>query len=258
MIGRTRVSRLLAGYRDRPRANLDAVASALLALSDLVLDFPEIAEMDVNPLLADGDGVIALDARIILHSPGATPVDPAICPYPEALSSRLERDGRVFQVRAIRPGDARSLTAMVDKTSVEDLRFRFHGARQSLTDAMAARLSQIDYDREMALVVDTEDGSIGGVVRLIFDPNYERAECALLVRSDLHHFTIGRTLLAMALDYARTRGSRLVWGDILTENAGALALARRAGAKMTPNAEEHRLTRVEFDLGARSSPPTPA
>jgi len=248
MIGRTRVARLLAGYRDRPPAAIDAVARTLVALSDMMIDFPEIAELDINPLLADADGVIALDARIIVRAAPADAAGLAIRPYPDELVVSRETDKLPLCIRPIRPEDAAGLITMAQQTSAEDLRLRFHGAVGAISQATAARLSQIDYDREMVLVADMPDGALGGVVRLVFDPNFESAECAILVRSDLKNRQIGRTLLSEALTYARTRGARRVWGDVMTENTSMLDFARRTGGRFARNPADAQLTRVEFPL----------
>jgi acetyltransferase len=247
MIGRTDVARLLAGYRDRPPVRIDAVAGALVSLSDLVIDFPEITELDINPLLADADGVIALDARIIVRPPSEKRAPLAIRPYPVELTSSLDVDGVVIQLRPIRPQDGPRLLDMARRAEPDDLRLRFHGS-VGLSDARAARLSQIDYDREMVFVADMPDDSVGGVVRLIFDPNFEEAECAIIVRSDLPRHHMGRTLMTEALGYARSRGARHVFGDVLAENKPILALAGQLGARLTINPLDARLTRVEFQL----------
>jgi acetyltransferase len=250
MIGRTRVARLLKGYRDRPPAKMEAIASALVALSDLVIDCPEIAELDINPLLADAHGVIALDARIIVRSTSEKQPPLSIRPYPAELSRRLEADGLAFTLRPIRPEDAARLLDMAERTDPRDLQLRFHGGIGAVSLSAAARLSQIDYDREMAFLVEMIDGSICGVVRLVFDPNFEAAECAIIVRTDMHRRGIGRTVLSEALSYASSRGAARVWGDIMSQNTGALRLAQRLGGVLSPSPTDRNLTRVEIPLSA--------
>jgi acetyltransferase len=250
MISRTRVARLLAGYRDRQPAELRDVAAALVALSDLVLDFPEIAELDINPLLADSDGVVALDARIIVRTVRPDAPQSAIRPFPAELSHRVAAAGGGFLVRPIKPEDSSALVRMARGTDPEHLRLRFHGAISATSEARAARLSQIDYDREMALVAEMPDTTFGGVIRLVFDPNFEEAECAIIVRSDLQDHGIASTLLADALAYARSRGARRVWGDVMTGNTSTLSLAQHLGARVGPSPADGGLVRVEFALDA--------
>jgi acetyltransferase len=251
MISRTRVSRLLAGYRGRPPADLAAVSGVLCALSDLVIDIPEIAELDINPLLADGDGVIALDARIVVRpvASGAAQARFAIRPYPSEISRTVDVGGRRLTLRAIRPDDAVRLTDMASRTSRSDLRFRFHGSIQNFAKA-AARLSQIDYDRELAIVAEESDGAVCVVVRLVFDPNFAAAECALIVRSDAQDQGLGRLLLREAIAYAGTRGARSVHGDIMQENARMLDMAREMGAALTPAVDDAGTIRANFSTDA--------
>ena len=241
LIARTRVSRLLAGYRDRPPADLSAIAAALIALSDLAVNHPAIVELDINPLLADAEGVIALDARIVIS--GAPRQDLAIRPYPAALAHSLELgDGSAFRVRPLIPSDAAALMAMGARTSAEDLRLRFHGAVRADSELAAARLCQIDYDREMALAAIEPAGAIAGVARLSFDPQFETAEFAILVRSDIQKRGLGRALLGDLLNYAKSRGARRVWGDVLGENAAMLAFVRELGGAIEHNEGSERVT----------------
>lgn len=233
MIERTRVARLLHGYRDRPAADIGAIARVLIALSDLAADFPDIAEADVNPLLADEHGVLALDARIVLAEEGAVRPIMSIRPYPSELARDLTTaDGTHFLLRPIRPDDEARLMAFGATSDPEHLRLRFHGPVRIASHENAARLSQIDYDREMAFLAMESAESIAGVVRLVFDPNFETAEFAIIVRSDLHGRGLGRALLQEALRYAKSRGAHTVWGDVLPENTRMLALARQLGAQM--------------------------
>ncbi len=255
MIARTRVARLLAGYRDRPPANLDAVAAALVSLSDLVTDFPQIAELDINPLLADDAGVIALDARVILAKAPVT-IGLAIRPYPSELERSVAVDGLLLAVRPIRPGDADRLADMARRTSPDDLRLRLHGALNVASPSMAARLSQIDYDREMVLIALLPDQSMAGAVRLVFDPNFECAECAIIVRTDMQGRRIGRLLLQGALEYARQKGARTVWGDILAENERMIDMARKLGAAISNSPSHPTLVRAQFPVRLEQAPPS--
>jgi acetyltransferase len=248
MISRTRVSKLLAGYRGRPPADHEAIVAALLSLSDLVVDFPEIVELDINPLLADAGGAIALDARIVIEPTPAGAVRLAIRPYPEKLVRTVESGGARFVLRPVRPDDAGALVRMAARTDPEHLRQRFHAATRDLSERTAARLALIDYDREMALVVEEPDGAIAGVVRLVFDPNYESGEYAIIVRTDLQDRGLGRLLMGEVLAYARSRGARRAWGDVSSDNPRMLAFARELGAALSARPDAPGVIRAEFAL----------
>jgi acetyltransferase len=227
MIARTRVARLLGGYRDRPPADLAAIARVLIALGQIAADLPQISELDINPLLADADGVVALDARVGLAA--ADPARPAIVPYPAHLASRTTLAGEALTLRPVRPQDAPELIAMIDRSEAADVRFRFGGALQRLSPRLAAHLSQIDYDRQMAFVAEREDGAIVGVGRLAADPQGETAEFALMVESDRQDRGLGRLLMEMLLDHAQARGVRQVWGQVARTNDRMLQLCAAFG-----------------------------
>lgn len=229
MIARTRVATLLAGYRDRPPADLDAVADVLIRLARLATDAPEIQELDINPLLADDAGVVALDARIRIAPVQAGARTAAIRPYPDEMIRQVELGDETLTVRPIRPQDAPGLIAAIEASTREDVRFRFGTGLRHLPPAWAARLSQIDYDREMALVAERADGSVMGVSRLATDPEGETGEFALMVRSDVQNRGLGRLLLSALLDHAKSRGVTEVWGDVASDNEAMLDMARAFG-----------------------------
>lgn len=248
LIARTRVAKLLAGFRDHKPANLKAVADALVAISHLVIDHPCIAELDINPLLTDAAGAIALDARIVLTTDKQR-VPPAIAPYPQELShtARLVDDTMV-EIRPLRPADAGGLLAMAARTTSSDLRLRFHGTVRSDDALGAARLCQLDYDREMAFVAVLPDGAFAGVARAMFDPEIKTAEFAVLIRSDLHRQGIGKALMHDLISYVQSRGGEKLYGDILAENAAMLTFARALGAQVSPPA--HGMARATFNLAS--------
>lgn len=239
LIGRTRVARRLAGYRDRPPADLNALSDVLIALAQLAADLPEIVELDINPLLADAEGVIALDARIRIATTSDRP-RPAIRPYPDDLSQVIIVEDTPLTLRPVRPPDAPRLVEMVDRSTTEDVRFRFGLSFNHLPPALAQRLSQIDYDREMALVAEAADGAILGVARLAADPQGESAEFALMVRSDWRDHRLGRQLLRALLDHAAQRGLRRVWGDVATENSRMLDMCAAFGFGREPGGDPTR------------------
>ncbi|MBS0409961.1 MAG: bifunctional acetate--CoA ligase family protein/GNAT family N-acetyltransferase [Proteobacteria bacterium] len=248
MIGRTRVSKLLAGYRDRPPADLDAVADTLVRLSRMAVELDGLAELDINPLLADAGGVVAVDARIRVSAPGVAAPAPAIKPYPDDLVGELELAGGArLAVRPIRPEDAPGLMALVDRSSAEDVRLRFRSGLRRLPEEWAARLSQIDYDREMALCAVTPQGDILGVARLASDPEGVEAEFALMVRSDRQHQGLGHALLSRVVDFGQSRGLTRIYGEVERGNHRMLQVARDLGFRAGPS-EDLSLVRVVKSL----------
>ena len=257
----TRIIRLLRGYRDRPAADLDAIALTLIKISQMVCDFAEIAELDINPLLADEKGVIALDARIRVAKPerrGTARL--AIRPYPQELEQEMVvRDGSRYAVRPIRPEDGPALQALFARLAPEDIRMRFFSPLKSLPPALAARLTQIDYDREMALIASpilsptpghgqAPEAEISAVVRISCDPDNERAEYAILVRSDLKGRGIGYGLMNLIIAHARQRGVQEVFGDVLRENQPMLQLCRDLGFTAMESEEDPALARMVLQI----------
>ncbi len=232
VLSRTRVDRLLRGYRDRAPAARGAVAEAMVRLSQLIADVDEIAELDINPLLVDAAGVVALDARIVVRKPAGQERAArfAIRPYPSELAAEVQHGEERLRLRPIRPEDEDLLNAFTRNLSAEDIRLRFFGPMRELSHEMAARLTQIDYDREMAfLLLDGE--ALLGVGRLAADPDFEQAEFALVVASERQRRGYGELLLRHVLAYARTRGIKRVVGQVLRENRKMLELAKRLGFK---------------------------
>lgn len=255
MIARTRVSRLLAGYRNVPPADVDAVAGVLVALSDMIVDLPELAELDINPLLAGPAGVVAVDARAVVRpaTEGAGAAGRlALRPYPAELERAVALQGGTrYTIRPIRPEDEPALVQMGRRSTPEDMRLRFFGWVKSFPHEIAGRLSQIDYDREMALVALEDDGSVAGVSRLICAPAFDRAEFAVIVRSDLQGQGLGRALMDGVFAYARSRGIRRVEGEVLADNTNMLAFVRELGAEFGPKIDAGVVS-VAFDLDVAS------
>lgn len=234
LISRTRVAKLLAGYRNRPAANRTAIADVLINLAQMASDMPNIQEIDINPLLADENGVVALDARIrISHSSSCGPDRLAIRPYPQELEESIAFDGRPLSLRPIRPEDEPQHRELFRHLRAEDVRFRFFGALRVPGHTDMARFTQIDYDREMAFIATRplEDGQPEtlGVVRAQSDPNNETAEFSIVIRSDLKGLGLGSTLLGKIIAYCRSRGTRRLVGQVLPDNRPMLKLARGFG-----------------------------
>jgi acetyltransferase len=246
-IARTRVSRLLAGYRGAPPANLDAVIDALIRVSQLASEQPNLKELDLNPLLADAQGVIALDARIRVEAARRAPL--AIRPYPAELAHDITlRDGSVVHLRPIRPEDELLLQDLVHHMSAEDLRLRFFAPMRELPHRLAARLSQLDYDREMALVALGGDGAALGAVRYGADPDNARAEYAIAVRSDRQSQGLGTLLMREIMEVARQRGIGEIAGDVLRENRRMLQICRELGFAIESHPGDASLVRVRKPL----------
>lgn len=254
MIGRTRISRLLRGYRDRPAVDLDAVALTLVKLSHLIAELDRVAELDINPLLADADGVIALDARVVVQPRGTQRRQLAIRPYPRELEQEVETaSGRRFALRPIRPDDEAAISDMLARSSREDSRLRLFAPAKGSSHGFPARMTQIDYDREMALVALEPGGTeILGVVRLMSDPDGAAAEFAVMVRSDHKGIGLGYSLMLRMLDYARQRQIGRVFGEVLAGNQTMLRMARDLGFEVGELSEDGTFS-VELDLTTGSA-----
>ena len=230
-LSRTRIDRLLRGFRGRAPFARGAVGEAMVRLSELIADVGEIAELDINPLLVDHQGVIALDSRIVVRRPAGQERAArfAIRPYPVELETEtIDREGRKLLIRPIRPDDEPLLQLFLRRVTPEDIRMRFFGPIRDFTHEFAARLTQIDYDREMAFVL-IDGGEFLGVGRLAADPGFEQAEFALLIASDRKGQGYGTLLLNHVLQYARARGILRVVGHVLRENHRMLDLTKRMG-----------------------------
>jgi acetyltransferase len=252
LIDRTRVGRLLAGFRDRKPADRASIVRALNALSQLIVDFPCIVAADINPLLADADGVIALDARLEIdpesfERPGPNPAL-IIRPYPAEWARDIKVRDRTYHVRPIRPADVALYPDFFDRMDKEDMRLRFFSLSKHFSDKLLIRLTQLDYDREMAFVALDRDGNLCGVARIFADPDHETAEYALLVRSDLKGQGLGWALLRHLVDYAKADGLKRIDGMVLSENAGMLKMCREFGFQHVIDRNDPGIVKVSLDL----------
>ena len=236
LIGRTRVSRILKAYRDVPAADEQAVALVLVKLAQLAADLPEVRELDVNPFLADKDGVIAVDARVAVAPVGEDRKGSghprfAVRPYPKEWERTLTvRDGRKVFVRPVRPEDEELFLQFFKRVSAEDLRLRFFAPVRDFSHAFLARLTQMDYARAIAFVaIDNESGEMMGAVRIHADANHESGEYGILMRSDLKGLGLGWELMVLMIEWARADGLRVVEGQVLSENTTMLDMCRRLG-----------------------------
>ncbi len=262
LVARTKVAKLLAGWRDVPPADANALHGVLIALSRLLAEEPRIAELDINPLLADGDGVIALDARVRVSAsaPGGA-ARFAIRAYPAELTESYvweAADGpRTVTLRPIRPEDEARHLQLLERVSPEDIRMRIFYSRRSIERSELARLTQIDYEREMAFVAvaivpgsDTGELETLGVVRTVTDPDNQEAEFGILVRTDLQGAKLGRRLLTKMVAYQKARGTERLVATVLRENVRMLALAKDLGMQPQTLQQEPGTVRVALELNA--------
>ena len=255
LIERTRVSRLLRAYRDVPAVKEDAVAMVLVKLAQMAADIPEIRGLDINPLLADQSGVLAVDARVALGRVerkfrGAGPANFAVRPYPSQWQRHIEvKDGwRVF-VRPIRPEDEPLIHEFLRHVTSHDLRLRFFAQMKEFSHEFIARLTQLDYARAMAFVAfDEVTHELLGVVRIHSDSIYESGEYAILLRSDLKGRGLGWALMQLIIEYARSEGLKAISGDVLTENTVMLAMCRSLGFEVKSDPTEHDICNVRLAL----------
>lgn len=237
MIARTRVSRMLGDFRNLQAIDMAALESTLLRISEMACELPWIDELDVNPLLVDHRGVIAVDARIVVSA--RDPQRPryahlAIHPYPSELAGECTlRGGECLHIRPIRPEDAAMEQAFVRRLSPESRYFRFMGAVRELTPAMLVRFTQIDYDREMALVAvrraDNGSETEVGVARYLSNPDGRSCEFALVVDDAWQRRGLGRLLMQRLIGVARARGLATMIGYVIANNAGMQKLCSDLG-----------------------------
>jgi acetyltransferase len=234
LVQRTRVAKLLDGFRDTPAADQEALHAVLVAVSQLLADMPQVSELDINPLIVNHEGVIALDARIrvsVEASAGARNF--AIRPYPVQLVETIAWQGRELTLRPIRPEDEAQHLAFLSSLDPEDVRLRIFHSRRTIERSELARLTQIDYEREMAIVAAIA-GPEGveqtlGVARAVTDPDNVEAEFGVIVRSELKGTGLGTLLMHKLIHTMREHGTQRLVATVLTDNERMLALARRLG-----------------------------
>jgi acetyltransferase len=262
LIEQTHVVRALRDYRDVPAADIDAVALLLVKLSQLSADIPEVRELELNPVLADSDGVVVVDARAsVALSEGRvlSGCNPrfAVSPYPKAQERRTTlKNGTPVQLRPVRPEDEEMYKVFFTHVSPEDIRLRFFAHVKEFSHAFIARLIQIDYARSFVCVaVDENTGLMLGVVRLMLDADHEHGEYAVLLRSDLKGQGLGWKLMKYMIEFARAEGIKTVEGQVLSENQPMLSMNQALGFTIQDDPGEHGVKKVVLDL---TKPPTEA
>ena len=252
LIESTRVYRLLQGYRSRPAANLPLIEEILVRLSQLIVDFPEIVELDINPLILYDDRAVAVDVRVRVKAAALpSPHHLVISPYPNQYEfSMVTRKGVHIFVRPVRPEDAPLMVDLYQTLSNEAVYHRFFRTFHTTPVQLLLRLSQIDYDRQMALAALSSNGGpekILGIARLFGDPDSVNAEFSVVVEDTWQGHGIGETLLGKCIEIAKERGYRSIWGLVLPENISMLALGKKLGFDivMSPSGSEREL-RISF------------
>nr|WP_282449058.1 GNAT family N-acetyltransferase [Roseibium sp. CAU 1639] len=239
LIGRTRIARLLNGGPARPALDRTALAEALVKLSQITIDLPEIQELDINPIVSLPSGLIALDARMTLCRPEKRPGRTgssrlAIAPYPQEWEQKLAlKGGRDVFVRPVRPEDEDLFKSFFEAVTPEDLRLRFFAPVRDFSHRFLSRLTQLDYARAIAFAaIDPETGSLLGVVRLHADPDHQTGEYAVMVRSDLKGLGLGWALMELIIRYAKADGIEEIKGEVLKENTSMISMCQALGFKV--------------------------
>jgi acetyltransferase len=250
LIGRCRTGALLTqALRDRPAANEAAVAETLVRISQLIVDFPEIDALEVPSLFADARGVLVADAWLKLRAAGAPGGRLAIPPYPAELTEHWSARGERLVVRPIRPEDAEAHGAFFSRLSPQDIRYRFFSAIRELSAEQMARLTQVDYDREMAFVAVREaTGETVGVSRLVIEADGRSGEFAVIVQADMKGKGLASRLMQRLIDWGRSRGLSEIVGQVLADNAPMLAFVRHLGFSVRRMPEEPEVMEVRLAL----------
>lgn len=229
LVAQPRIARTFGEFRDHAAANTEAIAEALVRISQLIVDFPEIAELEINPLFADPDGVLVGNCGLVLRPPGEAG-RLALPPYPAELCEVWDCRGERLIVRPIRPEDAEAHRAFFQRLRPEDIRYRFFSPLRELSSEQTARMTQIDYDREMAFIAQRDcDGATVAVARLAREDDPATAEFAVIVQPDMKGQGVATHLMLRLMDWARSRGITEIFGQVLADNAPMLAFVRGMG-----------------------------
>ena len=246
LIGRSSAASFLREYRGVPAANIGKLSEVLQRVSEIACELPSVRSLEINPLLVDENGVIAVGARISVAQPEASGErygHMAIHPYPANLkSSLILADGVEVKMRPIRPEDGRSEADFVANLSAESKYYRFMHGLDRLTPSMLARFTQIDYDREMAIValLPAENGedSFLGVARYVTNPDGKSCEFALAVADAWQARGVGPSLMERLMHIAAERGLETMIGEVLAQNSRMLRMCKRMGFRALRSPED--------------------
>lgn len=261
MLQNSSVAKTLGHWRGAEPIHYELLEQVLLRVSEMVCELPQLREMDINPIIVDANGAVAVDARIIVDKT-TTMTRPyqhlSILPYPAKYSQTLPlADNQMYTIRAVRPDDAQMLQDLVRNLSPESRYNRFASAMTELPDNMLSRFTLIDYEREMALVAQLDDlnyevtdqpGRIIGVSRYVTNPDSDTCEFSLMVADDFSGKGIGSRLMAGIMDVARDKGLKQIIGLVLAKNGGMLKLMSGMGFTIAPFDEDPDFKIVTYDL----------
>ena len=257
VIEHARSASVLGEWRGMPPARIESLEYLLLRVSEMICKLPELQELDINPVILDENGAAVVDARAVVRQVAVSAetryAHMAILPYPDGLTRDITvRSGLACRLRAIRPEDADALQQFVRTLSEEARYFRFLSTLVELSPAMLARFTQIDYDREMAMVATVDAGGpaerIVGVARYLLNPDGDTAEFALVVADDFQGQGIGSALMKRICDIARERGLASLIGLVLARNNDMLSLMSRLGFVEQNDPDDIDLKQVVFTL----------
>jgi acetyltransferase len=251
LMERTRIYRILKGYRNIPAVNLDLLEEVLVRLSQLVTDFPEIAELDINPLMFSNGRTICVDSRILLEaSTVRAPRHLIIAPYPNQYESDwLLEDGTPVLLRPMKPEDEALVAEFLSNCSEDTVYFRYFKHIRKWTHEMLIRFTQNDYDRELGLMAIGQPPSpevMMGVSRLVMAADRSTAEFAVIVADPWHGKGLGEKLIAQVIEIARDNEVKILGGDVLATNQPMLGLVKKLG--FTIKAAEEGVRHVEMPL----------
>jgi acetyltransferase len=250
LIRRSRTGAMLGRpLRDQPAANAEVVAQLLVRISQLIVDFPEIAVLELPSVFVDASGVAVADAWLRLRGPQEPVARLAIAPYPVELTEHRLVGEEAITIRPIRPEDAQAHKAFFSRLSPQDIRFRFFSSMRELSPEQTVRLTQVDYDREMAFIAvrDSTEETVG-VARLACDFEARAGEFAVIVQADMKGRGLASHLMHRLIDWGRTRGLREVEGQILADNQPMLAFIRHMGFSVHRMANDPEVMEAKLPL----------
>ena len=255
LVGRTRIATLLRGTPSQLPVDIDDICLTLIQISQLIVDVPQIMSIDINPLYADSEGVLALGGKVdIAPFKGEGEARLAIRPYPRELEECVVlKTGRHVTLRPIRPEDEKTHRTFLSSLTDEDLRLRFFGVVQRDFDHKdIARFTQIDYDREMAFIATAPDEKgepeTLGVMRTNTRPDNSEAEFAIVVRSDQKGEGLGSMLFHKGIQYTKERGTHVLEGQTMRENKAMQGLSKKFGFVVTPDQHDEDLVNMTLDM----------